>query len=85
MQAPPAARSRAHASAAHDGAIVGGFLFGSILGFHYARGLNIASILVATAGAVMTLTLLGWSGTRPSLDQRDVRHLPGDRPRSGWR
>jgi uncharacterized membrane protein YeaQ/YmgE (transglycosylase-associated protein family) len=67
------------------GAIVGGFLFGSILGFHYARGLNIASILVATVGAVVTLTLLGWSRTGPSLGQRDVRHLPGDRPGSGWR
>ncbi|MFM9848878.1 MAG: GlsB/YeaQ/YmgE family stress response membrane protein [Hyphomicrobiaceae bacterium] len=67
------------------GAIVGGFLFGSILGFDYPRGLNIASILVATAGAVVTLTLLGWSRTGPSLDERAARHLPGDRSRSGWR
>jgi uncharacterized membrane protein YeaQ/YmgE (transglycosylase-associated protein family) len=67
------------------GAMVGGFLFGSILGFDFPRGLNIASILVATAGAVLTLTLLGWSRPGPSLNQRDGRQLPGDRSRSGWR
>ena len=32
------------------GAIVGGFLFSTLLGFEYARGLNLASILVATVG-----------------------------------
>ena len=67
------------------GAMVGGFLFGSILGFDFPRGLNIASILVATAGSVLTLTVLGWSRPGPSLYQRDGRQLPDDRSRSRWR
>lgn len=67
------------------GAMVGGFLFGSILGFDFPRGLNIASILVATAGAVLTLTLLGWSRPGPSLTQRDGQELPNDRSRPSWR
>ena len=32
-------------------AFVGGFLISSLLGFDYQRGLNLASILVATVGA----------------------------------
>ena len=35
------------------GALVGGFLFGSLLGFEYQRGLNLATIVVATVGAVV--------------------------------
>jgi uncharacterized membrane protein YeaQ/YmgE (transglycosylase-associated protein family) len=40
------------------GAFVGGFLFSTLLGFDYQRGLNLASILVATVGAVVLLFLL---------------------------
>lgn len=42
------------------GALVGGFLFGSLLGFEYQRGLNLATIVVATVGAVVFLFLLDW-------------------------
>jgi uncharacterized membrane protein YeaQ/YmgE (transglycosylase-associated protein family) len=42
------------------GAFVGGFLISNILGFEYTRGFNIASIVVATVGAVVFLYLLGW-------------------------
>jgi len=41
------------------GALIGGFLFSSLLGFSYDRGLNIASIVVATVGAVILLFLVG--------------------------
>jgi uncharacterized membrane protein YeaQ/YmgE (transglycosylase-associated protein family) len=41
------------------GSIVGGFLFSSLIGFRYTEGLNIASILVATVGAVLLLALFG--------------------------
>ena len=44
------------------GSVLGGFLFSSVIGFRYAEGLNIASILVATVGAVLLLSLFG--GTR---------------------
>jgi uncharacterized membrane protein YeaQ/YmgE (transglycosylase-associated protein family) len=40
------------------GAIVGGFLISTLLGFEYTRGLNLASIVVATVGAVVFLFLL---------------------------
>jgi uncharacterized membrane protein YeaQ/YmgE (transglycosylase-associated protein family) len=42
------------------GALVGGFLFSSVLGFEYRAGLNVASIVVATVGAVVFLMVLGW-------------------------
>lgn len=42
------------------GAMVGGFLFSTVLGFEYRSGLNLASILVATVGAVVFLFILGW-------------------------
>jgi uncharacterized membrane protein YeaQ/YmgE (transglycosylase-associated protein family) len=42
------------------GALIGGFLFSSILGFQYHPGFNLASVVVATAGAVLFLFALGW-------------------------
>lgn len=42
------------------GALVGGFLFSSVLGFEYRSGINLASILVATVGAVVFLAIVGW-------------------------
>lgn len=42
------------------GALVGGFLFSSLLGFAYYRGINLATIFVATVGAVVFLYLLDW-------------------------
>jgi uncharacterized membrane protein YeaQ/YmgE (transglycosylase-associated protein family) len=41
------------------GALVGGFVFGSILGFRYDEGFNLATIAVATAGAVFFLWVWG--------------------------
>jgi uncharacterized membrane protein YeaQ/YmgE (transglycosylase-associated protein family) len=49
------------------GAILGGFLFQSVLGFSYARGVSLGSIVVATVGAVLFLYLLGWARGRRSL------------------
>ncbi len=42
------------------GAFVGGFLFSTLLGFEYRQGFNLASIIVATVGAVVFLFILGW-------------------------
>ena len=41
------------------GAFVGGLVFSNILGFQYAEGFNLASIVVATAGAVLFLFVFG--------------------------
>ena len=41
------------------GALIGGFLIGSLLGFQYAEGFNLPSILVATVGAVVLLAVFG--------------------------
>jgi len=41
------------------GSMIGGFVVSGLLGFRYAEGLNIASILVATAGAVLVLGIFG--------------------------
>jgi len=49
------------------GSIIGGFLFGSLIGFRYVEGFNIASILVATVGAVLLLTLFGGARDRRTL------------------
>ncbi len=53
------------------GALVGGFLFTGILGFQYGRGLNLATIFVATVGAVVFLWALDWFRGRDRIsDQR---------------
>jgi uncharacterized membrane protein YeaQ/YmgE (transglycosylase-associated protein family) len=41
------------------GALVGGFLFGRLLGLHYDQGLNLATIAVATGGAIIFLWIFG--------------------------
>jgi len=41
------------------GALIGGFLVSSLLGFHYLEGFNLPSILVATLGAVILLAVFG--------------------------
>jgi uncharacterized membrane protein YeaQ/YmgE (transglycosylase-associated protein family) len=41
------------------GSVIGGFLFSSLIGFRYEEGLNLASIMVATVGAVILLILFG--------------------------
>jgi uncharacterized membrane protein YeaQ/YmgE (transglycosylase-associated protein family) len=41
------------------GALIGGFLVSSLLGFHYIEGFNLPSILVATLGAVILLAVFG--------------------------
>lgn len=52
------------------GALVGGFLFGRLLGLNYDQGLNLATIAVATGGAVAFLWVFGMmrrSNTPPSV------------------
>jgi uncharacterized membrane protein YeaQ/YmgE (transglycosylase-associated protein family) len=49
------------------GAFIGGFLISSLLGFHYAEGFNLASIAVATIGAVLLLGILGGFQSRRTL------------------
>jgi uncharacterized membrane protein YeaQ/YmgE (transglycosylase-associated protein family) len=41
------------------GALIGGFLISSLLGFHYTEGFNLGSIAVATLGAVILLAIFG--------------------------
>ena len=41
------------------GASIGGFLVSSLLGLHYAEGLNVPTIAVATSGAVLLLAIFG--------------------------
>ena len=42
------------------GAFIGGFVFSSLLGFEYREGLNFASIIVATVGAIILLFIVSW-------------------------
>ena len=49
------------------GAFIGGFLISSLLGFHYAEGFNVPSVLVATVGAVILLAIFGGFQRRPTL------------------
>jgi uncharacterized membrane protein YeaQ/YmgE (transglycosylase-associated protein family) len=41
------------------GALLGGFVFGRLLGFRYDEGFNLATIAVATGGAVLLLWIVG--------------------------
>ena len=41
------------------GSMIGGFVFTTVIGFRYAEGFNLPSILVATAGAVILLAIFG--------------------------
>ena len=41
------------------GAFVGGFLVSTLLGFQYAQGFNLPSIVVATLGAIVFLAVFG--------------------------
>jgi uncharacterized membrane protein YeaQ/YmgE (transglycosylase-associated protein family) len=41
------------------GSLIGGFLVTNLLGFSYREGLNLASVGVATLGAVVLLTVFG--------------------------
>lgn len=47
------------------GASIGGFLATRVLGFHYSEGLNVATIAVATAGAVLLLAVFGGFRSHP--------------------
>ena len=49
------------------GAFVGGFLFSSLLGFQYAEGFNLPSIVVATVGAIVLLGVFGGFQNRRTL------------------
>lgn len=48
------------------GAFIGGILVSSMLGFQYAEGINLPSIIVATIGAVLLLGVLGGFRARGS-------------------
>lgn len=41
------------------GAMIGGFVFSSLMGFRYVEGFNLATIVVATAGAIIFLAVVG--------------------------
>jgi uncharacterized membrane protein YeaQ/YmgE (transglycosylase-associated protein family) len=41
------------------GASIGGFLATSVLGLHFVEGFNIATVAVATGGAVLLLMIFG--------------------------
>jgi uncharacterized membrane protein YeaQ/YmgE (transglycosylase-associated protein family) len=45
------------------GALIGGFLTSSLLGLRYDEGLNLASIAVATLGAIILLAIFGGART----------------------
>jgi uncharacterized membrane protein YeaQ/YmgE (transglycosylase-associated protein family) len=49
------------------GALVGGFVFGTLLGFRYDEGFNLATIAVATGGAVLFLWVFGAMRSRRQL------------------
>jgi uncharacterized membrane protein YeaQ/YmgE (transglycosylase-associated protein family) len=49
------------------GAFVGGFIFSSLLGFGYAEGFNLPSLIVATVDAVVLLAIFGGFQNRRSL------------------
>jgi uncharacterized membrane protein YeaQ/YmgE (transglycosylase-associated protein family) len=46
------------------GAFIGGFIVSSLLGFQYAEGFNVPSIVVATVGAVVLLAIFGGARNR---------------------
>jgi uncharacterized membrane protein YeaQ/YmgE (transglycosylase-associated protein family) len=48
------------------GALVGGFIFGRLLGLNYNEGLNLATIAIATGGAVIFLWIFGMIRNRTS-------------------
>lgn len=41
------------------GALVGGFLFSTLLGFSYVEGFNLPTVAVATAGSIILLAIFG--------------------------
>lgn len=49
------------------GALIGGFVFTTILGLRYDEGFNLTSIAVSTAGAVILLAITGGVRTRRTL------------------
>lgn len=49
------------------GAVIGGFLFHTVLGFSYSNGLSIGAIVVATVGAIILLWLFGMVRNRRTL------------------
>ena len=49
------------------GAFIGGFIFSSLLGFQYAEGFNLPSIVVATVGAIVLLAVFGGARSRRPL------------------
>jgi uncharacterized membrane protein YeaQ/YmgE (transglycosylase-associated protein family) len=55
------------------GAMVGGFLFTGVLGFDYSQGLNLATIVVATVGAIVFLYVLDWFRRRDDRTPYDRR------------
>ena len=56
--------------AAVIGAILGGFVFSTLLGFQYYPGINLATIFVATIGAVLFLWGMDWFRGRGRIEDR---------------
>lgn len=52
------------------GALIGGLLFTSLLGFTYDRGINLPTIVTSTVGAMALLYFRDWSRGRDSLRDR---------------
>ncbi len=48
------------------GATIGGFLATSVLGLHFVEGFNIATVAVATGGAILLLMIFGGMRNRTS-------------------
>lgn len=46
------------------GALIGGVIFSSLLGFRYQEGFNLPSLVVATVGAVVLLAVFGGMRSR---------------------
>jgi uncharacterized membrane protein YeaQ/YmgE (transglycosylase-associated protein family) len=46
------------------GALIGGFLFSTLLGYSYDRGVNLPTIAVATIGATLLLWVRGHGDSR---------------------
>ena len=57
--------------------MVGGFLFTGVLGFDYSQGLNLATIVVATVGAIVFLYVLDWFRRRDDRTRRTTEVVLG--------
>lgn len=57
------------------GAFLGGFIFSGLLGFRDEEGVDVASIVVATVGAVVLLAIFGGFRSAPDPERAQRRYL----------